>query len=100
MQQKHAEPNRRERRAAAAGGVAAPPALYMTIPRLSAHLGVPIRRLRNLIRNGTLPAYSFGSAWWRCRVDEAERALRETRVRPTDHAARRVQEMLDSERGT
>ena len=71
--------------------------VYVTIPRVSQLLGVSTRRLRLAIKAGAFPVYTMGTTWPRVRVSEVQRWIESTRVAPTDHAAKRVDEVISRE---
>ena len=71
--------------------------VYVTIPRASRLLGISAKRLRVAVKDGAFPVYDMGTAWPRVRVSQVQRWVESTRVPLTDHAARRVDEVLERE---
>ena len=70
---------------------------YVTIPQVSRLLGISMKRLRSAARDGAFPVYDVGTSWPRVRVSEVQRWIESTRVPVTDHAAKRVDEVLERE---
>ena len=70
---------------------------YATIPEVSRLLGISPRRLRLALKAGAFPVYDVGTSWPRVKVSEVERWIESTRVAVTDHAAKRVDEVLERE---
>ena len=70
---------------------------FVTIPQVSRLLGISPRRLRLALKDGAFPTYDVGTTWPRVKVCEVQRWIESTRVAPTDHAAARVDEVLERE---
>src|SRR5258706_11329625 len=68
-----------------------------SIARAAARFGLGARVLRAAIKRGDVPAYSAGTKRLRVFFADVERWLRSTRVDPTEHARRRVEEVLERE---
>ncbi len=69
----------------------------LTLPRAARKVGVGVRQIRRAVRCGDLPAYQIG-AWPRVRRSDLFRWISSQRVRPTDHAHRRLAEVRARER--
>ena len=69
----------------------------LTLPRAARRVGVGVRQLRRAVRCGDLPIYQVGS-WPRVRRSDLSRWISSQRVRPTDHAHRRLAEIRAHER--
>ena len=70
---------------------------FGTLPQASRLFGIGIRRLRRKADEGAFPLYTGDSAWPRVKFAEVEAWLRSTRISVTDHAAKRVDEILERE---
>ncbi len=70
---------------------------YGTINQAARRFGTGAKRLRTLAAAGAFPMYDLGTAWPRVKFSEVETWLRSTRVPATDHAAKRVDEILERE---
>jgi excisionase family DNA binding protein len=74
----------------------------LTVAELSRRTGIGARRLRRLIAEGALPAYSAASSRRRVLWSDFLAWLRSTRVQTppgaAEHAERRVAEILERER--
>jgi excisionase family DNA binding protein len=64
----------------------------LTLPRAARRVGVGVRQIRRAVKCGDLPAYQVG-AWPRVRRSDLSRWISSQRVRPTDHAHRRLAEI-------
>ena len=73
---------------------------FGTLPQAARLFGIGVRRLRRKADEGAFPLYSAGSAWPRVKFTEVESWLRSTRIPVTDHAAQRVDEILEREQRT
>jgi len=71
---------------------------YLTIPQAARRFGLSPKTLRRLAREGEFPVYSLGTGWGHVRVTELETYFRSTRIRSTDHALARVEEVIDGEK--
>jgi excisionase family DNA binding protein len=69
----------------------------LTLPRAARRAGVGVRQLRRAVKNGDLPVFQVG-AWPRVRRSDLFRWISSQRVRPTDHAHRRLAEVRAHER--
>ena len=70
---------------------------YGTYPQASRRFNIGVRRLRAKGRDGCFPVYGGAGSWPLLKFSEVERWLRSTRVAPTDHATKRVDEILKRE---
>jgi len=70
---------------------------YVTLPAASRSTGVPVKRIRRAVQRGGVPAFDLDSAWPRVRLRDVIAWIESTRVRPTEHARRRVEEVLERE---
>ena len=74
--------------------------IYGTLPEASRRYGIGLKKLRQRAAEGAFPVYSGETAWPRVKFAEVEEWLRSTRVPITNHATRRVEEILDREEAT
>ena len=75
-----------------------PPPEFLTLPQAARHFGLGLKLLRAAAKRGEFPLYDAQTHRRRAHRDEIERWLRSTRVRPTDHARARVDEVRNRER--
>lgn len=76
---------------------------WLTVPALARETkpSISAKRIRKAIRDGRLPAYTFGGTWPRVSWSDFVAWVRSTRVRPTvpaaGHAEARAVEILERE---
>ena len=69
----------------------------LTLPEAHRCYGIGLKTLRREAARGSFPVYAAGTHWPRVRRSEFDAWLRSTRVRVSDHARARVQEVLARE---
>ena len=71
---------------------------FLTIPALAREYRIGVKTLRREAKRGSFPVYLVGTRWPRVRRIEFERWVRSTRAPASRHAARRLEEVIRSER--
>ncbi len=71
----------------------------LTLPALAREYGIGVKTIRREAKRGSFPVYSVGTCRLRVRRHEFERWVRSTRAPVSRHAARRLKEVLERERG-
>ena len=72
----------------------------LTLPALAREYGMSVKRIRREAKLGSFPVYSVGTCRRHARRDEFTRWIQSTRVPVSQHAVRRVEEVLERERSS
>ncbi len=70
----------------------------LTIPALAREYGIGEKTIRREAKRGSFPGYLVGTCWPRVRRRDFERWIGSTRAPVSQHAVRRLEEVLERER--
>jgi len=72
----------------------------LTLPALAREYGINVKTIRREAKRGSFPVYLAGTSWPRVWRRDFERWIRSTRAPVSQHAARRLAEVLERERSS